>query len=225
MNFTANNCQQRTPEWFAARLGMFTSSDADLIFKEGRAKGSESVQKRDLRIRLALEYLTKQGQQESIVTKDMQRGIDLEPIARGAYQALTGSLVRRSGFLAHNVHKAGCSLDGYVGNYRGIVEFKCPKTATHLEYIRENQKARRVPADYEPQIRHHLWITGAEWADFCSFDDRMPERSQLLIVRVTREQMDIPGYEKAAIEFIASVAREADAIAALDTIGLLTEAA
>lgn len=202
MSFTIVNVDQRSEAWFAARLGRLTSSVADCLFKEGRSKGSESYQKRDLRIRLALERITGRPlEDDGRPTADMQRGIDREADARLAYEAATGQFVREAGFIAHNTYLVGTSPDGYVGDFEGVIDFKCPKSATHLGYLRSKQ----IPDEYLPQLRHHVWVTGAQWADFVSFDDRLPEPLQLVIYRATRDVLDIPGYEQAALKFLAEV--------------------
>lgn len=212
MTFQIVNVDQRSEDWFKARCGRLTSSVADVLFKEGKKKGEESYQRRDLRIRLALERITGRPQDEdTYVNAAMQRGIDREVDARLAYEAATGQLVREAGFLAHTAHLVGTSLDGYLGEFEGVVELKCPKSATHIGYLRN----KALPPEYLNQIRHHVWVSGAAWADFVSFDDRLPEHLQLVIYRVTREQLDIPGYEKAALAFLAEVEAEAAALQAL----------
>lgn len=213
--FTIHEAEQRTPEWFAARAGRLTSSAAADLFKEGKKKGEESYMRRDLRIRLALEQMTGQPQEDDArPTTAMQRGIDREADARLAYEAETGTLVEQAGFLAHTGCMAGTSLDGYVGDFAGIVELKCPKSATHISYL----KSKTLPAEYLPQLRHHVWVTGAQWADFVSFDDRLPEHLRLVIYRVTRDQLDIPGYEQAALAFLKEVEAEIADLRSLRTV-------
>lgn len=215
--FAIHGADQRSPEWFAARAGRLTSSVAKCLFAEGKKKGEESYQRRDLRIRLALERMTGQPQDEDSWQSDaMRRGVEREADARLAYEAETGTLVEQAGFLSLNAHMAGTSLDGYVEDFAGIVELKCPKSATHIGYLR--QATPEIPAEYLPQIKHHLWVTGAQWADFVSFDDRLPEHLRLVIYRVMRDQLDIPGYEKTALAFLAEVAAEVEALKALRTV-------
>lgn len=199
--------EQRTPEWHAARLARLTGSCAgDML---ARIKSGEAAARRDLRIRLVCERLTGQSQEDVFVSKEMQRGIDREADAFAAYEGQTGNLVKRVGFLAHDTLAAGCSPDGQVSNYTGIVELKVPKSATHLRYIR----AGVVPSDYVPQITHNLWITGAQWCDFASFDDRFPPSLRLFVVRVPRVQVDIDAYELMARTFLNEVDAECDELA------------
>jgi predicted phage-related endonuclease len=204
--FTIIDAEQRSPEWFAARLGRLTGSRAgDML---ATIKSGEAAARRDLRMQLVCERLTHTLQEESFISPAMQRGIDCEPLAFAAYESLTGHVAQRTGFIAHDTLLVGCSLDGHVGAFEGICEFKAPKSATHLRYLR----AGTVPSDYLPQIRHNLWVTGAAWCDFLSFDDRFPPPLQTFLVRVQAADVDLPGYEKAALAFLAEVDREVTAV-------------
>jgi hypothetical protein len=75
----------------------------------------------------------------------------------------------------------------------GLVEIKCPNSATHWEYF----KAKAPPRKYYIQMQAQMACTNRKWCDFVSFDPRMPERSKLLIVRVPKD-----------IEFIAEMENE-----------------
>lgn len=208
MTFTIIDAEQRSAEWFAARAGKLTGSKAaDAV--DFLKSGKESAARRDYRLQLVCERLTGRPQEDGFVNEAMQRGIDLEPAAFAAYEALTGSVAVRTGFLAHTSILAGCSLDGHVDNFAGIVEIKCPKSATHLGYWRGDGKC---PEDHILQVTHNLWITGAQWCDFLSFDDRFPVELQTFLVRVKREELDIAGYEAKALAFLAEVETEVQAI-------------
>jgi predicted phage-related endonuclease len=207
VNFTVIEAEQRTPEWYAARAGRLTGSRAcDMLAK---IKTGEAAARRDYRVQLSIERLTGTTLDEGgFISKEMQHGIDTEPQALAAYEADTGLLVRKTGFLAHNEFMAGCSLDGDIQNFTGILELKCPKPATHVGYL----KSRVIPTDYLAQITHNLWVSGAQWADYVSFDPRLPEGLQYLRIRVTRESVDIPAYEAAALKFLAEVTADVEAL-------------
>jgi len=207
--FTVIEAEQRSPEWFAARLGRLTGSRAaDML---ATIKSGEAAARRDLRIQLVCERLTQTLQEDAFVNAAMQRGIDCEPLAFSAYESLTGNVAHRTGFLAHDTLAIGCSLDGHVGDFAGILEVKCPKSATHLGYLRGG----KVPAAYIPQITHNLWVTGAAWADFLSFDDRFPVELQTFLVRHERNEQEIASYALAATLFLSEVAAEVDAVKGL----------
>jgi hypothetical protein len=200
---------QRTDAWHALRLGRLTGTGAaDML---ATIRKGEAAARRDLRLRLVCERLTGASAESEFTSKEMQRGIDLEGAARAAYEAATGSLVRPVGFVSHDELEAGCSPDGEIKGFGGLLEVKCPKSSTHLGYLRAHQ----VPGDYLAQITHNLWITGAAWCDFVSFDDRFPPALQLFRLRVPRAAVDVTAYELAARLFLDDVAREYAEVARL----------
>ncbi len=207
--FTMVDAPQRSPEWFQARLGRLTGSRAaDML---ATIKTGEAAARRDLRTQLVCERLTQTVQEDGFVSPAMERGVTLEPAAFSAYEALTGNLAQRTGFLAHDEWAMGCSLDGHVWDFEGIVEFKCPKSATHLSYLR----AGIVPPAYVPQILHNLLVTGAAWCDFMSYDDRFPMPLQTFLVRVERDERAVEAYLGKAQAFLEEVAAEVASVKGL----------
>lgn len=207
--FTICEAEQRSPAWFTARLGRLTGScAADML---ATIKSGEAAARRDLRTQLVTERLTGEVQEDVFINAAMQRGIEKEPDAFALYEAVTGNVCRRTGFLIHSEHMAGCSLDGDVDDFSGIVELKCPKSATHYGYL----KSGSVPANHMPQLLHNLWVSGAAWCDFASFDDRFPEELRLFHARVMRDEAAIADYERKAIAFLAEVDAEYQALMTL----------
>lgn len=206
MRFAVCLADQRSEEWRHARCGRLTGSRAaDML---ATIKSGEAAARRDLRLQLVCERLTGQPQDDVFVNAAMQRGIDCEPLAFAAYESMTGQVVHRSGFLAHTEHMMGCSLDGHLDDFAGILECKCPKSATHLKYLKDGT----LPKEHLPQITHNLYVTGAAFCDFFSWDDRFPPALQTFLVRVTREDVDLKDYEAKALAFLAEVQRDYDAI-------------
>ena len=206
--FTIINAEQRSPEWFAARAGRVTGSRAAAIL--AKIQRGEAAGRRDYRCQLVVERLTEAPQEDGYVNKEMQRGIDLEPAAIGEWEVNTGLIARRTGFVSMTEYMAGCSLDGDVNDFEGIIEVKCPKSATHIEYL----KGRRLPPEYVPQCTHNMWVTGAKWLDFVSYDDRMPAGLQYFCVRVYREEFekDFRTYEPELLRFLSEVDAEVEAV-------------
>jgi hypothetical protein len=204
MNFTIVEAEQRSEPWFRARVGRITGSKSDCILAKGKS-GGEAVTRRDYRAQLACERVTGIPDMGGYINADMQRGIDLEPEALSAYEAKTGEIVRQTGFLQHNDYLAGCSLDGDIDNFRGIVEFKCPKSAIHLSYWRDPAVFER---QYAAQVAHNLWITGAEYCDLVSYDNRVPASLRVFRRRIKASAMYIPDYENDALRFLAEVSIE-----------------
>lgn len=208
--FTVHDCPQRSEAWFAIRAGRLTGSVAADMLATLKS-GGEPASRRDLRTRIVVERLTGRPQEDGYLNADMQRGIDLEPAARAAYEARTGLLVEQSGFLAHVDLPIGCSLDGHVGDFEGIVELKAPRSARHLAYLR----AGSVPAEHVPQIAHNLFVSGAAWCDFVSFDPTMPDRLQLFVARAHRDAKQLASYEFALRRFLTECDEEYAAVTAL----------
>ena len=204
--FTIVDAPQRSDAWFAARVGRLTGSVAgDMLAKIGKG---EAAGRRNLRLRLVLERLTGRPQENGFVSPAMQAGLDREASAYAAYEALTGDVAQRTGFLSHVEHMAGCSLDGHLGDFAKLVSIKCRQPAAHLEFLRSG----KIPADAMAQIRHELWITGADEHDYFSWNPDFPESLQSRIVTVTRMVADIGGYEREALAFLTEVDTELQAM-------------
>lgn len=208
MTFTVIDAPQGSPEWLQARCGLLTGSRASAVLAKGRS--SEAAERRNYRSQLVAERLTGVPADEGFVSDAMKRGAALEPEARAAYEAQTGVMLETTGFLRHLDYAMGCSLDGHIGAFDGIVEFKCPMTATHIGYL----EADTVPSDYLPQIRHNLLVTGAAYADFVSYDPRLGDGLSLFIKRVYAVDLDLSGYKAEALKFLAEVDAKVAALTA-----------
>lgn len=211
MNCTILEFEQRSDEWHAARAGRFTGSCASEAMHTIKS-GAFSAGRKHLRTRLALERITGKPQERKFTTEAVQNGIDKEPLALGRYEAETGEILTRVGFLSHNEMLVGCSLDAAImkgGRIIGIVEGKAPESATHLDYLKPPHV---IPADYRWQCLHNIWVSGADWCDFISFDDRFPDDLQYLCVRFQPDQKEVREYEIAALRFLAEVAEEVDEV-------------
>jgi len=189
---------QRTPEWFAARLGKVTASRvADVVAK---TKTGYSTSRANYMAELICERLT--GMQgASYSNAAIQWGIETEPMARAAYEGTVGNLVVETGFVPHQtIPMAGASPDGLVDD-DGLVEIKCPITATHIETL----LGQTVPAKYITQMQWQMACTGRKWCDFVSFDPRMPEEMQIFIKRVERDDETILSLEREIMMFLSEL--------------------
>lgn len=188
--------EQRT-EWFAARCGKVTASRvADVIAK---TKSGYGAGRANYMADLVVERLTGQKAQ-GFSNAAMEWGTEQEPNARAAYSAKTGILVEEVGFIDHpTVAMSGASPDGFAEE--GLVEIKCPNTATHLEYILDGKS----PQKYVTQMQWQMACTNRPWCDFVSFDPRLPERLQLLVVRVPRDDEYIAMLETEVTKFLAEL--------------------
>ena len=163
---------QRTPEWFSARLGIPTASEFDKIVQ---TDGSPSKMRKKYLYRLAEEKVSGLAE-ETYQNLAMLRGIELENEARQLYQIITGNEVQEVGFCLADGF--GCSPDGLVGTQGGL-EIKCPTMAVHVEYLLN----KNLPSDYFQQVHGSLLVTGREWWDFMSYYPGLPP----FIIRVYPE--------------------------------------
>ena len=201
---------QRSTEWFALRVGRLTSSCAAEM-QATLKNGKETAGRRNLRVRLALERLVGRSLERDFVSPAMQQGIEREADACALYEGLTGRLLTEVGFVAHDTLLAGCSPDGVVDDFEGRVECKCPIPATHLDYLRTGL----IPNEYQKQILHQLWITGARWCDWLSYCPDFPEALQTKLVRFHRDEAQMQAYELIVRMFLTEVERELADIEAL----------
>lgn len=191
---------QGSTEWFYQRLGKVTASRvADVIAK---TKTGYSTSRDNYMAQLVVERLTF-TKQESYTNAAMQWGTDQEPFARAAYEAAQGVMVEEVGFVRHpTIEWAGASPDGLVGGEgEGLVEIKCPNTLTMIETL----LSQKVPGKYFTQMQFQLACTGRKWCDYVVFDPRMPDKAQLFVKRVDRDDTYIAEIEAEIVKFLAEV--------------------
>lgn len=195
--------EQLSPEWFSARCGRVTASRiSDLM---ARTKTGWGASRANYMAELLVERLT--GQKAAgFQSAAMAWGIEQEPLARDAYCFRLDVDVEQVGFCDHpTIAMAGASPDGLVCA-TGLVEIKCPSTATHVETL----LAGTIPAGYVDQMQFQLACTGRDWCDFVSFDPRLPESMRLWVQLVPRDPKRIAEIESAVREFLAELdAKEA----------------
>lgn len=219
--FLVVDCEQRTEEWHRARLGKLCGSKAaDML--SSRKDGKPAAGRQNLLTQLVLERITGRSHESGYQSRYMEQGAEREVDATGQYEALTGQPVFSVGFLQHAELAAGVSLDGYIGSLdapEGIIEIKCPIPATHLEYLETGV----VPGDYLKQITHALWLTGAQWCDWMSFNPDFPEALRSKVVRVQAEWIDLAAYDGLVRAFLKDV--DAKEVAVRKLMQHATEAA
>lgn len=208
MKFIIVECEQRSDAWRAARLGKVCGSKASDMLATQK-DGKPAAGRRNLLTQLVLERITGRSHEGGYQSKYMEQGNDREDEARRFYEAMTGRLLNEVGFLQHPDLAAGVSLDGYAGDLEqptGLVEIKCPIPATHLEYV----ETGIVPGDYMKQVAHALFITGAPWCDWLSYNPDFPAPLNAKLVRVEAEKLDLKAYDALLRLFLKDVdAKEA----------------
>lgn len=171
-----HDCTQGSFEWHQLRLGKITGSRLKkMMAKDNLSLIDELIAEEQVGI----------ADDDEFVSDEMQRGIDMEPLAIQEYCNITGYTVDHPCFLQSEDWPILCqSPDGYIGN-TGAVEVKCPKTKTHIKYIRMG----KIPNEYKEQIWSYFLVNpDLQWLDFVSYDPRLTVKP-IWIHRVTREEL------------------------------------
>lgn len=206
-----------TAEWFEARCGRLGASrvyDATARQKSGKFYQARA----DLMCELAVERLTGIPTQH-FVTSAMAWGIEKEPDARAAYEYLFDVGVDVIGFVQHETHAmSGATPDGAVGD-KGLCEFKCPTSATHIDTL----LSKEIDPKYRAQMDWQLaCCAGREWVDFSTYDPRMPPELRLWTFRYVRDETRIAKLEHDVGEFLAELD---EMVSKLRATGRIAEAA
>ncbi len=197
--------EQRSPEWFAARLGKVTASRvADVMAKTKTGYGAS---RGNYMAELICDRLTG-TQAERFTNAAMQWGTDNEPAAKSAYTFVCDAVVSDEAFVNHpNIFNFGASPDGLVDD-DGLLEIKCPNTATHIETLLSGT----CEGKYITQMQAQMACTGRKWCDFVSYDPRMPVDMQLFIKRVNRDDIFIAKMEDEIVNFLQEVHEKINAL-------------
>jgi putative phage-type endonuclease len=191
---------QRTPEWFAARLGKVTASRIADVMAELKNQG-EAVTRCNYRREKVLELYSGVPQESGYSNYAMQAGIEKEAAARNAYSFARGVDVTEVGFIDHpKIAACGASPDGLVGE-DGLIEIKCPEASGMFEALIGSP----VFDKYLKQVQFQLACTGRKWCDLVTYrGSELP----LSIMRISRDDGLIAKIEAAVLKFNAEVNSE-----------------
>lgn len=188
---------QGSEEWHCARAGKVTASRIADVLAKGRS-GASSITRAAYMGELLAETLTGQPANAFEGNADTERGIELEPQARAAYELAKGSMVAPVGLVIHpRIDRSGASPDGLTDD-DGLLEIKCPRIHTHLEYLLDG----KPPSKYLPQMAWQAACTERAWVDFVSYCPSMPPDLRLFVVRYEPEAEYMQEIETAVVEFI-----------------------
>lgn len=171
-----HNCDQGSYEWHQLRLGKITGSRLKkMMAKDNLALIDELIAEEECGL----------PDDDDFITEEMQRGLDLEPLAVQEYCNITGYDVDHPCLLQSSDWSILCqSPDGYIGT-TGAIEVKCPKTKNHIKYIRMG----KIPNEYKEQVWSYFLVnTTLEWLDFVSYDPRLVKKP-IWILRINRSDI------------------------------------
>lgn len=190
------DCEQGTEEWLAARLGIPTATGIKNIVTPSGQKSNGWI---GYLAELVAESI--EGVGDSFKSGDMQRGNELEPLARMAYEFETGNEVLQVGGVYLNEEKdLMISPDGLIPPLKKGLEIKCPKMKTHIKYLLEGG----VPVEYAIQVQSALWVTGYETWDFVSYCPEY-QKQPLYLYTAERDPTLMAAFDKYIPEFIRTL--------------------
>jgi hypothetical protein len=187
------DCEQGTPEWYSARLGIPTASMFATIMASGRG-GGESVTRRTYLLKLAGEILTGEPM-DSYSNAHMERGKAMEDEARDFYAYLTDTDPPRVGFLKNG--RKGCSPDSLIDEH-GLLEVKTKLAHLTIDCLLKDE----FPPEHKAQCQGALWVAEREWIDIAVYWPKLP----LFVKRAYREEIYIKKLSDAVDEFNSELA-------------------
>ncbi len=169
------DCEQGSPEWFAARAGIPTASMFKTVMAVG-PKGGKSATRVDYLNKLAGELLTGEPM-DNYVSPDMARGSLMEDEARDLYAFQNAIEPQRIGFIKSG--DKGASPDSFIGD-KGGLEIKSAAAHIQIERLLNGE----LPSEHKAQVQGNLWVCEREWWDFASYCPKLP----LFVIRVYRDE-------------------------------------
>jgi hypothetical protein len=197
------DCEQNSPEWYAARAGMPTASEfATVMRTKGKGDDGTSKERRTYLHKLAGEILTGLPS-ESYSNGFMERGKALEPEARNLYAFMHDAEPELVGFIVNDALRCGCSPDSLVGK-AGALEIKSCLPHIQIDRLLRNT----LPSEHRAQVQGVMWVAEREWADFASYCPNLP----LFVIRVHRDEAFIKDLAASVAQFNAELAETVERI-------------
>lgn len=182
------HCEQRSDEWYAARLGIPTASEFKcLMVTKGKGEDGSSKMRDEYRRKLAGERLTGRPM-ASYRNANMDRGAGEEDEARRKYEFTNDVDAVRVGFIRNG--EKGCSPDSLIGD-DGMLEIKSADPHVYLDFLTR----KTFPKEHVAQCQGALWVAERKWIDLIVYCPGL----KLLETRAFRDD-----------DYIAELARQVD---------------
>lgn len=190
------DCEQGSEEWLAARLGIPTATGFENIVT---ATGKKSASYIKYMAELIEESILGGG--DTFKSGFMERGNQLEPQARAAYEFLTGNdVIQVGGVYLNEDREVMVSPDGLIPSLKKGLEIKCTKMSTHIRYLLEGG----VPAEYVIQVQANLWVTGYETWDFVSYCPEY-QKQTLYLFTAARDEKLMKAFDEHIPQFVKTL--------------------
>ena len=166
-----------TSKWLLDRKGKITGSKLkDIIVKRGTGEKIGFYE-------IIAERVALPADDEN----PMMRGIRIEEEAVLKFQEKTGKEVDTSLVIWESDENQDIAIspDGFIGETEAV-EVKCLSSAKHIQSIMEN----KIPDDYEYQVVQYFVVNqNLNRLHFVMYDPRMPEKWQLNVIEITRDDV------------------------------------
>lgn len=190
------DCEQGSEEWLAARLGIPTATGFENIVT---ATGKKSASYIKYMAELIEESILGGG--DTFKSGFMERGNQLEPQARAAYEFLTGNdVIQVGGVYLNEDREVMVSPDGLIPELKKGLEIKCPKMSTHIRYLLEGG----LPSEYVIQVQANLWVTGYETWDFVSYCPEY-QKQTLYLFTAARDEKLMKAFDEHIPQFVKTL--------------------
>ncbi len=143
--------------------------------------------------RTAFEIISGEPQGERMKVWVMERGHEMEAIARRKYEARTRRFVTEAGIYVDD-NGMGYSSDGFANDPidgddgPGLIEIKCPIDERKIMAM----WATGDTSEYDHQIFGGMWLTGRKWLDFLMYTPALESVGKdLYIKRIYRDDVFI----------------------------------
>lgn len=199
---------QGTDEWKEMRHGKIGGSS----LKEVMANEGKPVENNSFFYELIGQRTEEFDCEDGIfVTKAMQRGVDLEPVARAEFERIYGKKVHEIGWLELSDF-VGISPDGLIATddeletwkIKEALEIKCPTRAVYMKYLIDNQEAID---DYPWQIVHYFLTTGIEKLNLFIYRPENKLAAHILIEITKDTIINVSKKKSATVETLVEEAR------------------
>lgn len=183
--------EQGSEQWLAARKGCITGSrfkDCRDKLKSGGPSKACIAYAQDIARERAGGSAPAKFQNAA-----MRVGTEQEPLARMAYERITGNLVEEVGFFTTEDSMFGLSPDGLIDS-DGVLEIKTMVSSDTLFTAVANGDV----SSYMDQCLGYLWLLGRKWVDLVLW---APDLDLIVIKRITRDEAAIEALESDLMDF------------------------
>lgn len=191
--------EQGTDEWFRVRLGIITASHFADVMATGR-DDTASIGRRRYMHRLAAERITGEPHPEGYKNRAMERGKEMEPMAREQYERDYLVEAVQVGFVTREVGTGidrflvGASPDSLIGEGGGLeIKSEQPDLLVH----RLERGLAHLPPEHRAQCQGNIWVSDRSWWDLKIYWPKMPR----FVVRFHRDDKFIAELERECERF------------------------